>query len=288
VSDEASLVVFAAIGTIISVLNDTWRRAAVAVTESEAREERARQEAEHASHMKDEFLAVLAHELRTPLSATLGWAQALASGNLPSDQARHAAEAIARNTDAEATLVESLLDLSRIVAGTFALELKRVDLSSAVRSAVEALRPTARDVVLTVDIADEPVIIQGDTIRLHQILWNILANAIKFTPRDGRITVQLKRIGSTAQIEVIDTGQGIPKELLPHVFERFTQGDRTTPPLHRGLGLGLALVREFTEGHGGTVSAASQGIGHGSTFTVTFPIQLGGVAPPPPEQQASV
>jgi signal transduction histidine kinase/FixJ family two-component response regulator len=275
-SDAAALLVFVTTGTIISALNEAWRRAAAAVAQSEDRERQARQEAEHANRVKDEFLAVLSHELRTPLNATLGWAQLLASGSVAPDRVRDAATTIERNARAEARLVESLLDLSRIVAGTFELELKPIDLSSVVRSTVEALRPTARDVVLTVDIPDEPIAIRGDATRLQQVVWNMLANAIKFTPREGGITVQLRRCGSTAQIQVSDTGQGIPAEFLPHVFERFRQGDGTTARVRRGLGLGLALVREFTEAHGGSVSATSQGIGRGSTFTVTLPIQAEG------------
>ena len=272
VSDAAALVVFVSIGTLISVLNGAWRRAIAVVADSERRQEHARQKAEHANHEKDEFLAAVSHELRTPLNAIIGWAKILTAGNLSPDRTRHAAETIARNAHAEARVVESLLDLSRIHAGTFALELTSLDLSSAVRSAVETISSTARDIVLTVDIADEPIIIQGDTVRLYQIVWNILTNAIKFTPPNGHIAVQVRRVGAAAQLQISDTGEGISVELLPHVFERFRQGDNTTPARQRGLGLGLALVRELTEAHGGSVSAVSDGIGRGTTVTVTLPI----------------
>jgi signal transduction histidine kinase len=274
VSDGAALVVFVSIGTLISALNEAWRRAIAAVAESERQQGHGRLKAEHANHEKDEFLAVVSHELRTPLNAILGWAKILTAGNLSPDRTRHAAETIARNAHAEARVVESLLDLSRIHAGTFALELSSLDLSSAVRSAVETMSSTARNIALTVDIADDPIIIQGDTVRLYQIVWNILTNAIKFTPPHGYIAVRVRRVGATAELEIADTGQGIPVELLPHVFERFRQGDNTTPARQRGLGLGLALVRELTEAHGGSVRAVSDGIGRGTTVTVTLPIQL--------------
>ena len=278
VSDTAALAVFSAIGTLISLLSETWRRATIAAAESERQQEHARQEAEQANHDKDEFLAAVTHELRTPLNAIIGWAQILSKGHLPPDRTRHAAETIARNAHAEARVLESLLDISRIHAGKFALELTTLDLSSEVRSAVEALRSTARDIHLTVAVANEPIVVRGDTVRLHQVVWNILANAIKFTPSGGRIAVLVQQVGTAAQLQITDTGQGISPQLLPHVFERFSQGDETTPAGQRGLGLGLALVRELAEAHGGSVSAASPGIGRGTTVTVRLPVHQANAA----------
>jgi len=272
VSPTAALGVFFAIGTMISILTAAWRRAAAAAVQSERRERTAKQDAEEANRVKDDFLAVLSHELRTPLNATLGWAKLLASGSLPPDRVRDAATTIERNARAEARLVDSLLDISQIVAGTFELELKPTDLSFVVRTTVDALRPTARGVDLTVDIPNEPVMVRGDATRLQQVVWNVVANAIKFTPGEGHIRVRLRRSGRMAEFQVSDTGQGIPPDFLPHVFERFRQGTRATRGARRGLGLGLALVRDFAEAHGGSVRVTSEGLQRGSTFTVTLPL----------------
>jgi PAS domain S-box-containing protein len=237
------------------------------------REHAARVEIERASRLKDEFLAVLSHELRTPLNAVLGYAHLLNSGALPPERTGHALDAIQRNAQAQARLVESLLDLSRIMAGKFDLDLQRLDLGRVVEGAVDVIRPEAdgRGVVLEVMPPPSPIALMADGGRLQQVLWNLLSNAVKFTPRDGRVTVGWRQQDSTVRIEVRDTGQGIRADFLPHVFDRFSQADSQMRGARAGLGLGLALVREMVTAHGGTVTAESPGDGQGSTFVVTLP-----------------
>jgi PAS domain S-box-containing protein len=237
-------------------------------------ERQARRHAEEASRAKDEFLAMLSHELRTPLSAILGWAVILRRGQMPLERASHALEVIERNARAEAQLVESLLDLSRIAAGKLRLDTERVDLSSLVQAVVDSLRPSAnaKGVALEMAARPGPMIVVGDSGRLQQIFSNLLTNAVKFTAQDGHIQVRLTRIGSQAQIQVIDDGEGIDPDFLPHIFDRFRQADGAKSRAHGGLGLGLAIVRELVQAHGGTAVAESQGKGRGSTFTVTLPI----------------
>jgi signal transduction histidine kinase/ActR/RegA family two-component response regulator len=237
-------------------------------------ERQARRQAEEASRAKDEFLAMLSHELRTPLSAILGWAVILRRGQMPLERASHALEVIERNARAEAQLVESLLDLSRIAAGKLRLDTERVDLSSLVQAVVDSLRPSAnaKGVALEMAARPGPMVVVGDSGRLQQIFSNLLTNAVKFTTQDGHIQVRLTRIGSQAQIQVIDDGEGIDPDFLPHIFDRFRQADGAKSRAHGGLGLGLAIVRELVQAHGGTAVAESQGKGRGSTFTVTLPI----------------
>ncbi|MBI4444918.1 MAG: PAS domain S-box protein [Acidobacteria bacterium] len=234
-------------------------------------EHRAKLEAEQANRAKDEFLATLSHELRTPLGSVLGWTSILKSRSLPPEQAKHALEVIERNARAELHLVESLLDLSRIVAGKLQLEKKPVDLSAVVHAAVDDLRPAAgsKGVALEVTVLHEPIITEGDSQRLQQIVWNLVSNAIKFTPRNGHVGVQLARDQSSVQIQVADNGEGISPELLPDIFNRFKQAESARP--QGGLGLGLAIVQEIVHAHGGKVTACSPGKGQGSTFAVTLP-----------------
>jgi len=238
-----------------------------------AKERRARHEAEEANRAKDEFLAMLSHELRTPLSSILGWATILKSGDLPLDKASHALEVIERNARMEAQLVESLLDLSRISAGKLKLAMEPLDLSAVVMAAVDSLRPTAdaKGVILDARPFGEPIGINGESARLQQVFSNLLSNAIKFTPREGRVQVQSTRLGSQVQIQIVDDGEGISPEFLPHVFDRFRQADSAAGRARGGLGLGLAIVRELVHAHGGTVVASSPGTDQGSTFTVTLP-----------------
>jgi PAS domain S-box-containing protein len=237
------------------------------------REHAARVELERASRMKDEFLAVLSHELRTPLNAVLGYASLLATGSLPRERTAHALKAIQRNAQAQSRLIESLLDLSRITAGKLELDLRRTDARKLVESAVDVVRPDAdaKGIAVAVEGPSVDVPLVGDGGRLQQVLWNLLSNAVKFTPAGGHIRVRLAKVASDVRIEVEDTGQGIKGDFLPYVFDRFKQDDRRKESSSTGLGLGLALVREMVQAHGGTVRADSAGEGRGSTFTVTLP-----------------
>jgi len=233
------------------------------------------EDAEQANLLKDEFLATVSHELRTPLNAILGWARMLGSKQLPPDRARHAIATIERNASALAHIIDDLLDVSRIVAGTLQLAARPVDLVAVVLAAVEGVRPLAvtKNVELAFlqnRLANETV--SGDADRLQQVIWNLLANAIKFTPGGGRVDVFIEPSKDHMSVRVVDTGQGISPDFLPHVFERFRQADGATTRRHTGLGLGLAIVRQLVELHGGTVEAASQGVGRGATFTVRLPI----------------
>ena len=233
------------------------------------------EDAEEANRLKDEFLATVSHELRTPLNAVLGWARMLGSKQLPPDRATHAIAAIERNAIALAHMIDDLLDVSRIVAGTFRLAQQPVDLVAVAQGALDAVRPIAMaknvQLAFAPDLtAVEPV--TGDAGRLQQVIWNLLANAIKFTSEGGRVGVVVERSNDQMEVRVDDTGQGISPDFLPHVFDRFRQADDATTERHTGLGLGLAIVRQLVELHGGTVHAASQGTRRGATFTVRLPI----------------
>ena len=236
-----------------------------------AREQAALAQSEAANRSKDDFLATLSHELRTPLTSMLGWVRMLRGARLDAEQAARALETIERNTRVQAKLIDDLLDVSRIVAGKIKLEQQRVDASTVVGDAVESLRREAElnGVALEVVLARDLTVI-GDGVRLQQVVANLLSNAIKFTPAGGRIGVTLERASAAARLTVRDTGVGIAPELLPHIFDRFLQGDASRTRGRGGLGLGLAIVRHLVELHGGTISAASDGPGHGSTFTVTL------------------
>ena len=230
--------------------------------------------AEEANHLKDEFLATVSHELRTPLSAIVGWAQVLGSKQLPPDRAAQGVAAIERNAMALAHIIDDLLDMSRMAAGALQLAPQPVDLVAVAQAALDTVRPLA--VTKNVQLAfspDLPVIerVSGDAVRLEQVLWNLLANAIKFTPEGGRVDVFIAPSNDHIEVRVVDTGQGISPDFLPHVFARFRQGDGATTGRHTGLGLGLSIVRQLVELHGGTVHAASEGVGRGATFTVLLP-----------------
>jgi PAS domain S-box-containing protein len=237
------------------------------------RERKARQEAEDANRGRDEFLAMLSHELRTPLSSILGWTTILKSKDLPEQKASHALEVIERNARMEAALVETLLDLSRISAGKLKLTMEPLEIASVVMATLDSLRPTAdaKGVRLEVQLLPVSIRISGDSARLQQIFSNLLSNAIKFTARDGHVRVQMTRHESKVDIQIIDDGEGITPEFLPHIFDRFRQADSATGRAYGGLGLGLAIVRELVNAHGGTIVANSAGRGQGSTFCVTLP-----------------
>ena len=236
------------------------------------------EDAEQANHLKDEFLATVSHELRTPLNAVLGWARMLGSKELAPERARHAIATIERNAATLAHLIDDLLDVSRIVAGTLRLVPHPVDLVAVTRAALDAIRPLAAaknvHLAFSPDLAAmEPV--SGDAGRLEQVIWNLLSNAIKFTPERGRVDVFIEPSNGHMEVRVVDTGQGISPDFLPHVFERFRQAVDATTQRHTGLGVGLAIVRQLVELHGGTVYAASPGVGRGATFTVRLPIAAG-------------
>jgi PAS domain S-box-containing protein len=250
------------------------RRAEHERTELLKNELDAKAEAERANRLKDEFLAVLSHELRTPLSSILGWAHVLNSRDVSEERGQYAIQAIVRGAQAEAQLVNSLLDLSRIISGKLHLEMKALDLVSIVNAAADTVRPAAETKHISIDVVvpESPVVMTGDAGRLEQIIWNLLSNAVKFTPEQGRVEVRLKQTDSHAVIEVHDNGKGIRPDFLPHVFDRFAQAEGGGRDAHVGLGLGLAIVRELVQGHGGTIRAASAGEGQGSTFTVNLPL----------------
>jgi len=234
----------------------------------------ARAEADKANSIKDEFLTTVSHELRTPLTAILGWSNLLTTGNLDEQASKRALETIARNARAQRRLIDDLLDLSRIMTGKLRLDVRRVEIAQLVVAVVEGVRPAAdlRNIHLEVSLDPRVSPMSGDPDRLQQVIWNLLSNAIEFTPKGGRVQVQLERIHSHVEITITDTGEGIEPELLPHVFDRFRQSDSSNTRRHGGLGLGLSIVRELVELHGGTVLVASPGLGRGTTFKVILPI----------------
>ncbi len=229
---------------------------------------------QRADRFKTEFLTTLSHELRTPLNAILGWVQVLKEDGNPQDVAE-ALPVIERNVRVQAQLIEDLLDLSRIETGKLNLDIKPVDLAAVVTSGIETVRPTAtaKEIRLTSAFASVTGTVMGDKDRLQQIVWNLLTNAIKFTPRGGRVHVLIQRVNSHAEICVVDNGEGIAPEFLAQVFDRFRQADATTTRRHGGLGVGLSIVKHLTELHGGTVRVTSEGLGLGSTFSVDLPLQ---------------
>jgi len=238
------------------------------------REQAARHDIERASRLKDEFLATLSHELRTPLNAIRGYSRMLQSGMVEPDKQPRALETIDRNAAALTQIVEDVLDVSRIISGKLRLNIQPVDLPTVVRDAIETIRPAAeaKQVRVEVSLDPEAVRISGDADRLQQVVWNLLTNAVKFTPQAGRVQVRVERADAHMEVMVSDTGIGIASEFLPHIFERFRQADSGTTRQHAGLGLGLAIARHLVELHGGTVRAASAGEGQGATFRVRLPV----------------
>jgi signal transduction histidine kinase/DNA-binding response OmpR family regulator len=253
----------------LAVTEDLARRVAMAVDNA-----RLYRETREAVRARDEFLATLSHELRTPLNAMLGWTQLLRTGDLDEQTSAQALEIIERNTKSQAQLIEDLLEVSRIITGNLRLTMGPVELSMVISAALDAVHPGAEAKAINIEYSHEvgAGLVSGDVHRLQQVIWNLLSNAIKFTPKGGNVTVRLNRSGSYAQIKVIDTGQGISADFLPHVFERFRQADGSSTRRHGGLGLGLAIVRHLVELHGGTVRAESAGENRGATFTVRLPL----------------
>ena len=238
-----------------------------------ASEQEARRQAEALNTAKDQLLATVSHELRTPLNSIFGWARLLQSGDLDEASRARAVEVILRNATAQARLIDDLLDVSRIAAGHMRLDLERANLNGIIEAALETVRPTAGAkhvaLVATLDAALGAILCAPD--RLQQVVWNLLMNAVKFTPSGGRVEIASRRAGDGAAIVVTDTGEGIVPELLPHVFDAFWQGDSSSTRAQGGLGLGLALVRRLVELHAGRVVAESAGKGQGATFTVILP-----------------
>jgi signal transduction histidine kinase/ActR/RegA family two-component response regulator len=231
------------------------------------------EEAEKANRAKDEFLATLSHELRTPMTSILGWSRLLEMDALDPEVTGEASRAIRRSAETQAQLIDDLLDVSRIVSGKLRLDVENISVATVVESAIETVGPAAEARGLTiVEHLDRDLTIRGDAARLQQVVWNLLSNAVKFTPKHGTVTVAVDREGSHARITVTDTGEGIPPEFAPHLFERFRQFDSGTRRSTAGLGLGLAIARHLVELHGGTISAASEGEEKGSTFTILLPI----------------
>jgi PAS domain S-box-containing protein len=257
------------------------KQAEVERTARLAHEQAARAELEALHRTKDQFLAVLSHELRTPVNAIFGWARMLQTSHLDPTTVPRAVEAIVRNATAQVQLVEDLLDLSRIVTGNMRLDVRSVNIHATVGAALDAVRPAAEAKGIRLQTILDPHAgpIMGAPDRLQQVMWNLLMNAVKFTPRGGRVQVHLARRNSHVEIRVSDTGQGISADLLPYIFDRFRQGDSSSTRAHGGLGIGLALVRHLVELHGGTVTADSAGEGRGASFTVRLPVAIMPVEP---------
>jgi PAS domain S-box-containing protein len=253
----------------LAFAQDLARRAALAVENA-----RLYREAQEVNRLKDEFLATLSHELRTPLTAVLGWTRLLGTGQLDEATAKRALETIERNALSQVQLIDDILDVSRVIRGKLRLNVRATDLVPVIEAAVDSVRPAAEAKGIRLQVILDPQAgpISGDPDRLQQVVWNLLSNAIKFTPKEGRVQVVLARVNSHLEVAISDTGQGIPAEFLPYVFDRFRQADPTPTRAHGGLGLGLAIVRHLVELHGGSVRAESAGAGQGSTFRVLLPL----------------
>ncbi|AVH70961.1 hybrid sensor histidine kinase/response regulator [Nostoc sp. 'Lobaria pulmonaria (5183) cyanobiont'] len=237
--------------------------------------EAAQNAAEQANRLKDEFLAVLSHELRSPLNPILGWAKLLQTRKFDEEKTAYALATIERNAKLQSQLMEDLLDVSRILQSKLSLKVSSVDLSAVIEVALDTVQLAAQAKSVQLKTKFEPNVgqILGDPSRLQQVVWNLLSNAVKFTPSEGQVEIRLERVGTQAQIQVSDTGKGIEPEFLPHVFDYFRQADNTTTRTFGGLGLGLAIVRQIVELHGGTVHAESEGDEKGATFIVLLPIK---------------
>jgi PAS domain S-box-containing protein len=263
--------------------------AAVAIQNARllAAETTARAEAETANRAKDEFLAVLSHELRTPLNAVYGWARMLRAGQIPAEETERGLDAIVRNASAQVQLIDDLLDISRVITGKMRLDVRPVDLRNVIEAALDSVRPAAEAKEIRLQSVLDPRAgpITGDPDRLQQVVWNLLMNAVKFTPKGGRIQVHVQRVNSHVEIVVSDTGRGISADVLPFIFDRFRQGDSSSTRVHTGLGIGLALVKHFVELHGGDVVAESPGEGMGATFVIKLPLTIAEISPGPGPRQ---
>ncbi|MCC7044572.1 MAG: PAS domain S-box protein [Acidobacteria bacterium] len=268
---------------VVLVFRDVSERRRIELERQSAASERerlleaerlARSEAEKASRVKDEFVAMVSHELRTPLNAILGWTQLMSQDSADPSVIERGLDVVARNTRMQAQLIADLLDISRIATGKLQLETRRVDLAAILREAIDTVEPEAevKDIEIVQHLGEAIAPITGDPARLQQVVWNLLSNAIKFTPSGGRVTATLSQRDGRIELVVTDTGVGVAPDVLPHVFERFQQADRSITRRFGGLGLGLSIVKHLVDLHGGSVRAESPGPGRGATFTLTFPI----------------
>ena len=253
----------------IALIEEFARRVSLAVENA-----RLFRRADELNRLKDEFLATVSHELRTPLSAILGWSRMLAAGQLDQEKSKRAVEAIERNAQAQAKLVEDILDVARGMAGNVRLDMAPIDLGAVAHRAVDAIMPAAAAKKIHVEVASppSPVAVVGDATRLQQVVWNLVSNAVKFTPPGGSVTVAVAAVNDHAELKVADTGAGIPRAFLPYVFDKFRQADGSFTRQYGGLGLGLAIARHLVELHGGSVEARSEGEGKGATFVVRLPL----------------
>jgi signal transduction histidine kinase len=244
------------------------------VQEAQLREQGAREQAEQDNRVKDQFFATLSHELRSPLTPILGWCRMLLDGGLDEETRIKGLTVIMRNVKMQSRLVDDILDVSRIITGKLLLNIVTVDANRIIEAAMEVVRPIAdsKKMVLERTSPRAAVMISGDPYRLEQVFWNLLTNAVKFTPDGGKIQIGIKNTGAHAQILIKDSGMGIRPDFLPHVFDRFSQADSSSTREHGGLGIGLSLVKHLTELHGGTVGVESEGEGLGTTFTVSLPL----------------
>ncbi|HKQ79969.1 MAG TPA: CHASE3 domain-containing protein [Blastocatellia bacterium] len=278
--DDSGAAIKGADGKIIGavlIFRDITERRLVEEERSKllASERAAREKAEAASRSKDEFVAMISHEIRSPLNSILGWAQMLREGKIDQAETVRAVEIIERNARAQSQLIEDLLDISRVITGKLTLNVRSVELPQIIEAALDSIRPAAnaKSIQLRARLESRVSLVSGDPNRLQQIVWNLLSNAVKFTPRHGRVEVSLERVDSRLQITVSDSGVGISPEFLPFVFDRFSQANTSSERKYGGLGLGLAIVRHLAELHGGTAQADSPGEGQGATFTVTLPVK---------------
>src|SRR5918993_1043597 len=259
----------------------TERRRAEEERLQRARAQAARAEAEEASRMKDIFLATLSHELRTPLTAIYGWASMIDDAGVEEATVRNGVKVIRRNAEQQRHIIDDIFDASGVITGKLRVETRPVELAQVARAAVDVVRPLveAKGVRLSCDYGSRPAVVLGDPHRLQQVVWNLLANAVKFTPKGGEVRVEVEQLADGVRLTVSDTGRGIGPEFLPHVFERFRQADSSTTRPHGGLRLGLSLVKHLVELHGGAVRAASEGEGRGAAFTVELPHAPAAAAP---------
>jgi two-component system, chemotaxis family, CheB/CheR fusion protein len=265
----------ATMGLVVAFRDDTeHKKAESELRELMSRESRARSEAERANRVKDEFLAMVSHELRTPLNAIIGWAQIMKKRNLSEEDSERAILSINRNAKAQATIISELLDVAGIITGKLRLDRRPTDIANVINAAIDIVRPLAdsKGVEITSSFDTESQIVLGEYVRLQQVIWNLLDNAIKFTPKGGAVDVRLQSLGDKAEVMIRDTGEGIVPEFLPHIFERFQQADTSARRPHGGLGLGLSIARKLVNLHSGDIQATSEGRNKGTTFTITLPL----------------
>lgn len=269
-----------AVEKVVGVSRDVTREREAAQERERllASEQWARAEAERQSRLKDEFLATLSHELRTPMNIILGWLDILASGK-PVRDVESTLGLIQRNARLQAKLIDDLLDMNRLLSGAIQLDVAPVDVGATLKTMMQALKPAAdgKSITLIASVPSPPIEVLADAQRIQQVLWNLLHNAIKFTDPSGRVESGIRRVEREVVIEVRDNGRGIARDFLPHVFERFRQENSTTTREHFGLGLGLSIAKHLVEAHGGTIDAHSEGHGHGATFTVRLPVAAAGM-----------